>query len=58
MEKIIKVGQVWQDCWGRKWQAVEYHTLTDKWSMRMWSCNYCHWFGTQHIINEFNLIHP
>ena len=58
MKKTIKVGQVWQDCWGRKWQVVEYHSLTDKWSMRMWSCNYCHWFGTQHIINKFNLIHP
>ena len=56
--KNIKVGQVWQDGWERKWQVIKYHALTDRWSMRLWSYNCIDDFSTYHIFHNFKLIYP
>ena len=54
----IKLGSVYKDCWGRKWQAIGFDKESNKWQMLLWVNNYVSDFSVEELKNKFTLFFP
>ena len=51
----IKLGSVYKDCWGRKWQVIGFDKESNKWQMLLWINNYVSDFSTEELKNKLTL---
>ena len=55
---MIKIGSLYKDSWGIKWQVIGFNEEFNKWEMLSWFNNRVSDFSTKELKNNFTLIAP
>ncbi len=55
---MIKIGSIYKDSWGCKWQVIEYDKSKKKWLMRLYDGFYQSYFSEKEINHLFMILWP
>lgn len=54
----IKIGSIYKDTWGCKWQVIDYNKDTGKWLLKLTDGFFKSDFSTAEIKRLFKLVSP